>query len=71
MKYFYAKVVITNHKKIKEGYQPILHAHNTHVASKVIAIIDKSNSLNAVQKYPPFVSTGDTCQIVFEPTKPF
>jgi len=69
---FLAQVIVLNHKRIADGYTPVLDCHTAHIACKFNSILSEIDprSGKTKKKFPPSVKTGQACMAVLIPTKP-
>ena len=68
---FTATVIVMNHPgQIVNGYTPVLDCHTSHIASKFVKILKKSNKrLGKAETEPDFIKKGDTAVIQIVPSK--
>jgi elongation factor 1-alpha len=69
---FLAQVIVLNHKRIADGYTPVLDCHTAHIACKFNTIVTEIDprSGKTKKKFPPAVKTGQACMAVLIPSKP-
>jgi elongation factor 1-alpha len=69
---FLAQVIVLNHKRIANGYTPVLDCHTAHIACKFNSILTEIDprSGKTKKKNPPAVKTGQACLAVLIPSKP-
>jgi len=69
---FLAQVIVLNHKRIADGYTPVLDCHTAHIACKFNTILTELDprSGKTKKKFPPSVKTGQACMAVLIPSKP-
>merc|ERR1711988_1181131 len=69
---FLAQVIVLNHKRIADGYTPVLDCHTAHIACKFNTIVTEIDprSGKTKKKFPPSVKTGQACMAVLIPSKP-
>jgi elongation factor 1-alpha len=69
---FLAQVIVLNHKRISDGYTPVLDCHTAHIACKFNTILSEIDprSGKTKKKFPPSVKTGQACMAVLIPSKP-
>jgi len=69
---FLAQVIVLNHKRIADGYTPVLDCHTAHIACKFNTILTELDprSGKTKKKFPNAVKTGQACMAVLIPSKP-
>jgi len=69
---FLAQVIVLNHKRIADGYTPVLDCHTAHIACKFNTIVTEIDprSGKTKKKFPTAVKTGQACMAVLIPSKP-
>ena len=69
---FLAQVIVLNHKRIADGYTPVLDCHTAHIACKFNTIVTEIDprSGKTKKKFPNSVKTGQACMAVLIPSKP-
>jgi elongation factor 1-alpha len=69
---FLAQVIVLNHKRIADGYTPVLDCHTAHIACKFNSILTEIDprSGKTKKKFPPSVKTGQACLAILIPSKP-
>jgi len=69
---FLAQVIVLNHKRIADGYTPVLDCHTAHIACKFNTIVTELDprSGKTKKKFPSHVKTGQACMAVLIPSKP-
>eukprot|EP01133_Synstelium_polycarpum_P013082 gene13082-15388_t len=72
---FIAQIIVINHPgEIHAGYSPVVDCHTSHIACKMIKIIDKIDRRSGVplanDGTPIVLKNGDTALVEFQPSKP-
>ena len=68
----FRQVIVLNHKRIADGYTPVLDCHTAHIACKFNTIVTELDprSGKTKKKFPTAVKTGQACMAVLIPSKP-
>ena len=68
---FIAQMMVINHPgEIRVGYTPIVDCHTSHVACKIVELVEKKEKKGGSVSNPPSIKNGDTAIIAFIPQKP-
>ena len=73
VKKFTGQIIVLQHPTaIAVGYQPVMHAHTTQIATTFVELKQKKNPRTGevIEENPKFIKTGESALVTLEPVQP-